>query len=1175
MTNTTIATSAATIATISTDYSKSVARMSVESLIKLTHSKEFRNAYGPFAKAKNQKAFMNTAIERLEDLIVTGKVPVEFRTIEGLNRSIAIVEKAIKASLSGMIKLPKTPEQAKARELISSVEKAVAMSKLANRMVELASSDNEAMRHIVLDSQLSGVWFGVRKYALELTSSPVADLKELAAVATNMNVYAEFRKSFADLKATLEFMSKTRVATGTVPGYFVSQAYNGLTVGVTIKNRPAMAQFFVGRYTSQESVSITAETFSDANLKAISRVLLITKTGAMHRYNVSKHGDYGLNLADVCRGNELGLLEVMAIMSSYNVEFSSMLADDRNFCVLHYHTYTYTCKKTEKEKRVEMFKIADNAFELATIRKLNTDGKFWGISNPDTLHKGLIRAIWSTPGFAQLSTDGVYDTMAGLANKMVARAIKLVKQGEEVILPKVLVVINTNGNKRVVSALSTGTVHTSESVWTKHGQCRITSTADKGGIKGTFGPLELLDKDLAVKGYTLLSFGSLKSNMYGIQQLTGTEYQTVEELPTKLIKLANCGKTEIEVMEVEMLPVTITNNYTIQGYRPHNRNALLQDWDMSTEAMAERATAKISVLQEDNVFVEYIQRVRDEEFSGDLALTLEALLVRGDIKPKAKTVGITSSEYDTMTMCHGKAKSIEWMNNLLLDDLNFNDAAKDLQFKRAFQVAQGNYPSSTTKVIALQDFYAQYNNTCKENGIDPKNTLGSYVSRDLLVDLCTGVFGDEGQYEWLKVVAPDNKTVCILPLGELMYGSFADQSTVVEEKVAVTGFISKVFKHIAYSAGAVSQGRFQIKYFQNFAKNIRNEVLAEVNGKSLGKLTATGLYGVLSPSWWSTNQAKVTLTSAKSYSKSNKALVAKHPLLFDMSLAGVVVDSSFPSFLTEGLDAKLIAKMEIIFGNTVFVHEDMLLSLQNDCDGDLVRLSWHDGISFPLFEAKTLDADAIGSTWFNDYANDEKAFDKVKAVKWSHYTVDEVADAMGGAKYAKDCIAIFTNNAQLFAQRCEVDLGLSKDDVRYHAIHRILNIWVQEFSMNAVKHKASSGATLLPEYYLVSTLKFNEMTGTEMNPGQIELLEWLAGKDMDMADHGFKNNLDFARQLHFMLCGIQSRSLGSTLLGKDVRLASIKDSDHVSITGSVQEHFNKDIMQDRLALAYARKLNIA
>ena len=118
MTNTTIATTAATIATISADYSKSVARMSVESLIKLTHSKEFRNAYGPFAKAKNKKAFMNTAIERLEDLIVTGKVPVEFRTIKGLNKSISIVEKAMKESVSGMIKLPKTEQQAKERELI-------------------------------------------------------------------------------------------------------------------------------------------------------------------------------------------------------------------------------------------------------------------------------------------------------------------------------------------------------------------------------------------------------------------------------------------------------------------------------------------------------------------------------------------------------------------------------------------------------------------------------------------------------------------------------------------------------------------------------------------------------------------------------------------------------------------------------------------------------------------------------------------------------------------------------------------------------------------------------------------------------------------------------------------------------------------------------------------------
>ena len=101
------------------------------------------------------------------------------------------------------------------------------------------------------------------------------------------------------------------------------------------------------------------------------------------------------------------------------------------------------------------------------------------------------------------------------------------------------------------------------------------------------------------------------------------------------------------------------------------------------------------------------------------------------------------------------------------------------------------------------------------------------------------------------------------------------------------------------------------------------------------------------------------------------------------------------------------------------------------------------------------------------------------------------------------------------------------------------------------------------------------MTGTEMNPGQIELLEWLEAKEMDMANHGFKNNLDFARQLHFMLCNINKRSMGSAMLGKDVRLVGIQESAHLTITGSVQECFNKEILQDRLALAYARKLNIA
>lgn len=1180
MTNTTnvvITTSATTIATLASDYTKAVARMNEVSLIKFCHSKEFRDTYGTFTRAKNKKDFIATAIERLEALIEAGDVSMELRAIPGMNRSIAIVEKAIAEMYSGLKKLEQTPEQKARLKRISYIEKCVYMSKITARMMEMFLGTDTIEQAIISQPQMKGIWGAVDKFAQEVINLPQVEKTAMGVIMDEMGVRADFTvayKTFLAFRPAGEqpFVVANGIEThGYFDGVYITQAYNGLNVYVTPAKLPDMKKFYLDRsMASQEMVKFTLDTISPETLKAVSQVLFVDKQGNIHRFNANSYGDYGLDLKAVCSGFHVNLLEVLGLLSTFNVEFSSLMADSRNFCVIQYKE---TPKKNPYTGGVTMdrrYVIADNAFEVRAIRNINAEGKFWGISNPDTLHKGLLRAIWATPGFAELSEDGVYKSMAGLANKTVARAIKLVKQGEEITFGKVMIVINTNGNKRIGRALSTGVVYTGKEIWDKHGQCRITSSADQGGIKGTLAPLETLDPTLAEEGVTLMSFGSVKAKMYAIQQLTGVDYENESELPVEKVVFKRAGKVAVDVLIVDTAKVVITNNYTIQAYQPDNRDALLRDWDMANDVIAERAAAKISVIQEDNVFVEYMCKVRDEEFNGSLSDTIEALLIRGDIKPKSQTVSITSSEYDMMIMCFGKAKAIEWMNNLLLNKHNLTDVEKDLEFKRMFELTLGKFPVAT-KDISASEFYGEYVKACVANDMDPNIVPGTFIKRDFLVDLFTGLFDDEGFFEWMRVTDKAGN-VCMIPMGKFLRGSFAETSKVFDINVAVTGFVGKLLKYVAYGAGASASGRYKDTMFKNFCRNVKNELLASITGKGLGKLTATGQYCVLSVAFWSDKVADVVCTTAKSFNKSQDALIAKHPLLFDMALAGVTVKSAFPSELLSGLDKETIKKMNLIFGNTMFVSEEMLLSLQNDCDGDLARLTWHDGMSFEKFTPKTLSEDAVGKAWFDAYVADERAFDNVGEVHWTNHSVEDIAVAMGGAKYAKDCVAIFTNNAQMFAQRCEVDLGIAKDDIRYNTIHKVLNIWVQEFSMNAIKHKAGSDSDLLPEYYLVSKLKFLKMEGTEINPGQFQLLAWLEEKGIDMADHGFKNNLDFARVLHYSMCNLEKRSLGATLIGKDLRLSDIVPEDHITISGFISQHFHKEIMQDRLVLAYAKKL---
>ena len=1138
------------------DYSATVSKLKIDTLVKLAHSSEFKGEFKPLAKAKNPANYMEAVIERLNDLIVEGKLPVEFTLIPGMDKDVSMVEQQINASLRGMVKLPQSPEQKATRKLQTFVEKFISFGKLASRMMDLYPK-------VTGEEEFAGHWFQIKKFAKEHTNGANKDLvRDALKCAEDMGIKDVMVAQGKVLSSVNRFIRTTGINTSYVKGIISTPIYNGLKANVTVRknSKTVLDLLTVGRWVSQATYAVNETVLSGDYLNAISRILIVAEDESLHRYNVKPYiGAKGTDLRSIC--GHLSLNTMLSVVNLLGVEMSSLLADDRNFVIINFDSYTFE-DKAGIERTVKKYIVSVNPYLNSVIFKTNEEHSFWGISSPDTLSKGIIRAISGTPGFAEITADGGYRTIVGKANKMVARTIKLVKNGDKLAIPRVAVVVDACENDEIVAALSTGSVHTTSNILRSEGQCRIVSDATQGGVKATFGYSGFLDPMLDVQGITVASFGSLKSNLYGINCVLGLTANNVSELPVRNLKV---GKAKVKVVFLPEIEVTITNNYLINNFVPVNRDGLIRNWDEANMVLANRIAEKATTVREDDIFVEYVKDLRDSEYAGDLVACLKSLLIQGVIKAKEQQVSITSSEYDVMSYTMGREKAIEFQNNMLMNEHNKDDLEKDLMFRRAFEHNAGTQSMSSYKCMSAVDMYRAYIDICNDNGISLKSAVGSFASRDLLVDLCTKLFSDEGGL-YNYVLVGDAQSSIYIPVGNYMSGSFHKTSTVFDDKVSVTGFLSKFLKHVAYGADALESGVYSPEFFAKFVSNLTNELTVDLIGKKLGKLTATGFYGVMQPAWWTKAVDKVFSPGFKTIKGMKECLLAKHPELLEDSLTGATAVSTFPKSITKGISADVLDVVEFAFQTTIFVAEDMLLGVLNDCDGDILRATQHKGMSFPHFEGRSLKDTYFAHKWHRAYKADEQAFATVKPVTEDFHTIGSTMTAINDSAYAKACVALFTSNAQRLAQRVVID---AEDNKTYQFAQRIMNIWVQVFAMNAIKQQSggSKGSVtlMLPEYFAIWDLH------TEIRGIGADLFEEFLVNTMeiDMADHGYKNNRDFIEQFTVLLESIQDISAGSLMVGKDISIAEAAKGFTLDLSS-----LNGKILQDRLVLAYAKKLGL-
>lgn len=114
----------------------------------------------------------------------------------------------------------------------------------------------------------------------------------------------------------------------------------------------------------------------------------------------------------------------------------------------------------------------------------------------------------------------------------------------------------------------------------------------------------------------------------------------------------------------------------------------------------------------------------------------------------------------------------------------------------------------------------------------------------------------------------------------------------------------------------------------------------------------------------------------------------------------------------------------------------------------MVRLTWHDNATLPLFEGRVLKEDYLTFKFHNKYWNDERGFQgKAEKQGENYFSRDELLKACQAERVGKDNVARYTSIMQRFSQV----YGGGKVN-NYQEKLTVLGMWIQEFAMNTIKH---------------------------------------------------------------------------------------------------------------------------
>lgn len=679
---------------------------------------------------------------------------------------------------------------------------------------------------------------------------------------------------------------------------------------------------------------------------------------------------------------------------------------------------------------------------------------------PSKALEGYVELGADLKGIAQVGTDNMLHSFLD-AKKLGARQEKL--NGDMCVARiNTTVFLVSESDAKSLPYFSTGCFFASHILAMSVGACRVTSDINNLLIKGVTHYAPWIAGELG-KTVSICASSSAKGGIVGLAANAGVgfEFETMETIPSFKEETITLVNGDIVKGVYAKVTLKITNAFTAELFTRYNEETAVSSLDeaqaLSVSNKAERLLG-FNKAETKALSVEIMQNC--SKFRTNIIDTICTMEKAKTIQLKPAVTTLTQGEFENIALSFGDEVALSYMQSVIDNPLN-----KDVNLltKAASQWLKGTCPQNATKLNyeTVQEVVSYLMNVYViSNEEKIVTSLNTQFLRHVMTELG---FVTEG-LEWVHIPQMN----IYVPTGEALYKDLFSEANDVELIFELPTALKYFMSSMMYLSKVAAAGNLKPATLMTVGSNLHFMIQDSLLNKKVSKLKVHGRYFTLLPGFWLENEYDCCILSRDMYQPQfshlqwTKVNVAKHPVLFLRAVAGFRCFRDIPN-------VEVSEDLRAVYANTIFVHPAYLLQLQNDCDGDLARVSF-DSYWLPLYSGSVLESCA--AEFHKDYIKGEEdlGINLSKLPKHTTFSHSELYEALKQASEAKMNVALFTDNlhklmaayrSSPITERAVNKFGDKGWDMIKDAIIVVATM-VQTDAMNAIKHDGgvTAGAAL-------------------------------------------------------------------------------------------------------------------
>lgn len=585
------------------------------------------------------------------------------------------------------------------------------------------------------------------------------------------------------------------------------------------------------------------------------------------------------------------------------------------------------------------------------------------------------------------------------------------------------------------------------------------------GVKMTTAPMTL-EMEKVFGDSIVLSKASFKSGIQGIYAgLTGKTPDEVSEsseeeilavLKKNAVKRTFLG-VDVAGFEFET-ELFATNLMALYGLRSKDEEDTEEDVNENGDMSEE--------LTQSSYYLWALEQIKEDP-SFDLVGDINSKLKNNELRYLPHNINIKTQEFSVAQYSYGTEISDEWIKTVLTASLSENNGRSKIRgsIKEVYDHQTGALKFEQYTMAQMNHIIKTvYNKICITAGKFDINNLGTQDGVKKIHDIEDAKarlnYLLEGGTGWTGLLSECPKMVKIVTDNGDTYNFYLPSGKTMKEYIHKEDGSDRIFFSgpagdflkllLSIRNGGTNGTDWKIKHL-NHNVGLQSSIL----GKNMDNFAVSGgNYTMLPAPWLAFDEISILNSDVKLGSgeklrrqlpvrDNERVTFSKMPVLFDKAVADMRLVTTLPPKLF----GETSERTKLAMRNMMFANVNIMLTHQNDTDGDMGRISCTGGV-LPVYSG----VPEYMKPWVENYMEDEYDL-KLQYKPYKHYSLEELNAAVHESMENKQYIGRATND--LFYLSHILGMYVSKDVIDFDHAQLIRGAYaqgMQDAVVSGIKH---------------------------------------------------------------------------------------------------------------------------